>query len=251
MPRPLYLEEKPKHEIHAATGQTLRCKTWEAEAALRMLENNVDPNLAKEFLDIDSNPEDKLFWEMYRDAHLNTLALEGPISTHTALDLLSIAAAFFGLDTPVDAANAGLYAYEGDVPNTVGSIFGLLFPIIPGIVGREAMQQVSEEVFQRLGKEVGEEVAERAARGVAEDQLVGPNSGAQAGGRAGLSTQNAGDINAHLYPPDYPDLMTAIQTGNIAEFMLQRYGQSSSISSTQLTDFVMGHGDLSTRSIVT
>ena len=46
MPRPIYLEEKPKHEIHAATGQTLRCKTWEAEAALRMLENNVDPKVA-------------------------------------------------------------------------------------------------------------------------------------------------------------------------------------------------------------
>src|SRR3990167_9423177 len=46
MPRPIYLEEKPKHEIHAATGQILRCKTWESEAALRMLENNVDPKVA-------------------------------------------------------------------------------------------------------------------------------------------------------------------------------------------------------------
>ncbi len=44
--RPLYYEEKPKHEIHAARGTTLRCKTWEIEAALRMLENNLDPQLA-------------------------------------------------------------------------------------------------------------------------------------------------------------------------------------------------------------
>lgn len=44
--RPMYYEEKPKHEIHAATGTALRCKTWEAEAALRMLENNIDPKVA-------------------------------------------------------------------------------------------------------------------------------------------------------------------------------------------------------------
>ena len=41
--RPMYFEEKPKHEIHAAVGTSLRCKTWEIEAALRMLENNLDP----------------------------------------------------------------------------------------------------------------------------------------------------------------------------------------------------------------
>ena len=46
--RPMYYEEKPKHEIHAAIGSTLRCKTWEAEAALRMLENNLDPKVAVE-----------------------------------------------------------------------------------------------------------------------------------------------------------------------------------------------------------
>lgn len=46
--RPMYYEEKPKHEIHAETGTILRCKTWEIEAALRMLENNVDPRVALE-----------------------------------------------------------------------------------------------------------------------------------------------------------------------------------------------------------
>lgn len=44
--RPLFLSEKPKGEIHAMTGLKKRCKTWEAEAALRMLENNVDPRIA-------------------------------------------------------------------------------------------------------------------------------------------------------------------------------------------------------------
>lgn len=46
MLRPLYLNEKPKGEIYARTGKKIRCKTWEAEAALRMLENNVDPRVA-------------------------------------------------------------------------------------------------------------------------------------------------------------------------------------------------------------
>lgn len=44
--RPMYYDEKPGSDIHAATGTILRCKTWEAEAALRMLENNIDPDVA-------------------------------------------------------------------------------------------------------------------------------------------------------------------------------------------------------------
>ena len=46
MTRPLYSEEKPKEKIQAYTGTELRCKSWEAEAALRMLENNIDPDVA-------------------------------------------------------------------------------------------------------------------------------------------------------------------------------------------------------------
>lgn len=46
--RPMYYDEKPKHDIKAATGTELRCKSWEVEAALRMLENNVDPKVALE-----------------------------------------------------------------------------------------------------------------------------------------------------------------------------------------------------------
>lgn len=46
MTRPIYIQEKPAGSIHAQVGSKLRCKTWEAEAALRMLENNVDPTVA-------------------------------------------------------------------------------------------------------------------------------------------------------------------------------------------------------------
>ncbi len=44
--RPLYLNEKPKGLIKAQTGAKMRCKSWESEAALRMLENNLDPRVA-------------------------------------------------------------------------------------------------------------------------------------------------------------------------------------------------------------
>ncbi|TGE26127.1 urocanate hydratase [Hymenobacter aquaticus] len=39
----MYYEYKPEETVKAMHGTTLRCKTWEAEAALRMLENNLDP----------------------------------------------------------------------------------------------------------------------------------------------------------------------------------------------------------------
>lgn len=36
-----------KRELHAATGTTLSCKGWVQEAALRMLHNNLDPDVAE------------------------------------------------------------------------------------------------------------------------------------------------------------------------------------------------------------
>ena len=42
----MYMEEKPSTSIRAKRGMQLRAKTWEAEAALRMLENNLDPENA-------------------------------------------------------------------------------------------------------------------------------------------------------------------------------------------------------------
>ncbi len=46
MARPMYYEEKPKGSIEAYTGRELHCKNWDAEAALRMLMNNLDPHVA-------------------------------------------------------------------------------------------------------------------------------------------------------------------------------------------------------------
>ncbi len=44
--RPMFMEEKPAAPIRAQRGAALRAKNWEAEAALRMLENNLDPEVA-------------------------------------------------------------------------------------------------------------------------------------------------------------------------------------------------------------
>jgi len=46
MARPMYYEEKPKGIIKAYTGRELHCRNWDAEAALRMLMNNLDPQVA-------------------------------------------------------------------------------------------------------------------------------------------------------------------------------------------------------------
>lgn len=46
MARPMFFEEKPKGPIHAPTGTELHCRNWDAEAALRMLMNNIDPRVA-------------------------------------------------------------------------------------------------------------------------------------------------------------------------------------------------------------
>jgi len=46
MTRPMFMELKPKEPIEAYTGTELHCKTWEAEAALRMLMNNLDHRIA-------------------------------------------------------------------------------------------------------------------------------------------------------------------------------------------------------------
>jgi urocanate hydratase len=46
MSRPMYYEERPKGDIKAYTGTKLHCRNWDAEAALRMLMNNLDPEVA-------------------------------------------------------------------------------------------------------------------------------------------------------------------------------------------------------------
>ncbi|MDW7726742.1 MAG: urocanate hydratase [Candidatus Methanoperedens sp.] len=48
MARPMYYEEKPGVSIRAYTGRKLHCRNWDAEAALRMLMNNLHPQVAVE-----------------------------------------------------------------------------------------------------------------------------------------------------------------------------------------------------------
>ena len=46
MTRPMYTDLRPKRPIRAQTGRKLQCKNWDAEAALRMLRNNMHPDVA-------------------------------------------------------------------------------------------------------------------------------------------------------------------------------------------------------------
>ena len=46
MTRPMFFQEKPKGAIKAPTGTRISCKTWDAEAAMRMLMNNITPGVA-------------------------------------------------------------------------------------------------------------------------------------------------------------------------------------------------------------
>jgi urocanate hydratase len=52
MPRPTYPELRPKREIKAQTGRKLQCHNWDAEAALRMLRNNLDPRVALDWKEL-------------------------------------------------------------------------------------------------------------------------------------------------------------------------------------------------------
>lgn len=44
--RPMHMNERPKFPLHASVGSKKICRTWDAEAALRMLHNNLDPAVA-------------------------------------------------------------------------------------------------------------------------------------------------------------------------------------------------------------
>jgi urocanate hydratase len=52
MLRPMYPELRPKREIKAQTGEKLQCLNWDAEAALRMLRNNLDPRVALDWKEL-------------------------------------------------------------------------------------------------------------------------------------------------------------------------------------------------------
>ena len=42
----MHMAERPAFPLRAKTGPEKECKTWDAEAALRMLHNNLDPDVA-------------------------------------------------------------------------------------------------------------------------------------------------------------------------------------------------------------
>lgn len=44
--RPMYQEERPARPVRAPRGTERRCATWDAEAAMRMMMNNLDPAVA-------------------------------------------------------------------------------------------------------------------------------------------------------------------------------------------------------------
>lgn len=52
MARPMYTEFRPKRAIKAQTGRKLQCRNWDAEAALRMLRNNLDPRVALDWKEL-------------------------------------------------------------------------------------------------------------------------------------------------------------------------------------------------------
>jgi urocanate hydratase len=48
--RPMYMDLKPEKSLAAdESTELLRCKTWDAEAALRMLQNNLNPHVARKW----------------------------------------------------------------------------------------------------------------------------------------------------------------------------------------------------------
>src|SRR6185295_1900467 len=70
----------PSDPIHAPRGTTLSCKGWQQEAALRMLMNNLDPDVAERWQDLvvyGGSGKAARNWEAY-DAIVATLQrLEG------------------------------------------------------------------------------------------------------------------------------------------------------------------------------
>lgn len=75
--RPMYPEFMPKEIIRASRGNKIQCKNWEIEAALRMLQNNLDPEnclIPEELIVYGGSGRAVRNWKAYRqtvDALLN------------------------------------------------------------------------------------------------------------------------------------------------------------------------------------
>lgn len=77
--RPMFYEFKPEGPIRAARGKRCSAKTWESEAALRMLQNNLDPENAlipEELIVYGGSGRAVRNWKCYRQTVNALLQLE-------------------------------------------------------------------------------------------------------------------------------------------------------------------------------
>ncbi len=77
------IPEAQDRTIRAPRGSTLRCKTWQSEAAMRMLMNNLDPEVAEHpesLIVYGGRGQAARSWEAY-DAIIETLVRLGPDET--------------------------------------------------------------------------------------------------------------------------------------------------------------------------
>src|SRR5215467_16082926 len=73
------LTERPAAPIHAPRGPELSCKGWPQEAALRMLMNNLDPDVAERWQDLvvyGGSGKAVRNWEAYHRIVASLRALE-------------------------------------------------------------------------------------------------------------------------------------------------------------------------------
>ena len=71
----------PRLPVHAATGTDLTAKSWQTEAPLRMLMNNLDPEVAE-------RPEDLVAWALKREGRYwraTAAAAEPPLQVDGAV----------------------------------------------------------------------------------------------------------------------------------------------------------------------
>ncbi len=70
MARPMYYEFKPEKPIRSPRGTKLTCKNWDTEAAMRMLMNNLDPEVAlkpEELIVYGGSGRAARNWKAYRE----------------------------------------------------------------------------------------------------------------------------------------------------------------------------------------
>ncbi|MDP7006019.1 MAG: urocanate hydratase [Phycisphaerales bacterium] len=100
-----------KHDIRAPRGSNISCKTWQAEAAMRMLMNNLDPEVAErpeELVVYGGRGKAARNWKSY-DAIINSLKLLEPDETLLVQSGKPVGIATTTVDSPrVIIANSNL-----------------------------------------------------------------------------------------------------------------------------------------------